>query len=218
MELYVLLSLFTGIFAGIVHVLSGPDHLAAISPLTLQKQNRYWHCGFAWGIGHAGGIWVITVPVFLFQDFLPLGPLSSWSERLVGVVLILLGVSGVRQVLHSRKNSPAPNDIRKQTQHRHRGFRKALTTPVSIGLIHGMAGSAHLLGILPALVLPTFAATIAYLIGFSAGGIAAMSMFSWAVGNLSERLAGDNTISWRWLRLGFSSLAMIVGVAWITVS
>ncbi len=218
MELYVLLSLFTGIFAGIVHVLSGPDHLAAISPLTLQKHHRYWHCGFSWGLGHTAGVWVISIPVFLFQDLLPLGPLSSWSERLVGVILILLGISGVRQVIYSRKNVPVADLISKQKQQNSTRTRKAFTAPAWIGLIHGMAGTAHLLGILPALVLPTFAATLAYLIGFSVGGIAAMSAFSWGLGNITERLATRNIDARRWLRLGFSSMAMVVGIAWVTIS
>ena len=34
--------IFTGLAAGVTHVLSGPDHLAAVAPLSMTRQGRSW--------------------------------------------------------------------------------------------------------------------------------------------------------------------------------
>ena len=37
---------FTGLLAGCFHVLSGPDHLAAVAPLALSSRTRAWREGW----------------------------------------------------------------------------------------------------------------------------------------------------------------------------
>ena len=49
----VLLVVAAGIVAGLIHVFSGPDHLAAIAPLAMKRQGRAWITGLRWGGGHA---------------------------------------------------------------------------------------------------------------------------------------------------------------------
>ncbi len=44
---------FAGLVAGFVHVLSGPDHLAAIAPYAVDGKSRAWRTGVRWGLGHA---------------------------------------------------------------------------------------------------------------------------------------------------------------------
>ena len=43
----------TGIVAGIVHVLTGPDHLAAVAPLAVRRPKRAWLPGVRWGFDGA---------------------------------------------------------------------------------------------------------------------------------------------------------------------
>ena len=50
---------FTGLINGITHVLSGPDHLAAIAPLAVRARKKSWIPGMRWGIGHSTGVAVI---------------------------------------------------------------------------------------------------------------------------------------------------------------
>ena len=47
---------FAGFLAGFVHVLSGPDHLAAIAPYAVDGKSRAWRTGVRWGLGHAAGV------------------------------------------------------------------------------------------------------------------------------------------------------------------
>ena len=101
--------------------------------------------------------------------------LSSWSERLVGVTLIGIGLWGLRRGL----GEETPMRIHKPGGHAH--------VAGGVGILHGLAGSAHFLGVLPALLLPTTAATLSYLAAFGLGSVAAMAGFSWIIGDVLSR-------------------------------
>src|SRR5262245_54507753 len=186
-----------GIAAGLVHVLTGPDHLAAITPLAASRPRRAARSGFAWGVGHTGGVVVIALLSLLLRDFLPLGRLSAWSERLVGVVLIAIGLWGLRFALSSRLHAhvhdhdggrhahlhahraPHDRDPAREHRHSHAAF--------GVGILHGLAGSSHLLGVLPALALPTRGDALVYVGGFGAGSIAAMGAYGACIGAIAVR-------------------------------
>ena len=53
-----------------------------------------------------------------------------------------------------------------------------------MGVLHGVAGSSHFFGVLPALALPTTSAAVLYIGAFGVGTVAAMTIFAAA----SERL------------------------------
>src|SRR5437588_349022 len=81
----------TGALAGLFHVLSGPDHLAAIAPLAAEDGRRGWFAGWTWGLGHASGVVVVALLAILLRDLLPpIDVLSTWGERVVGVTVIAM--------------------------------------------------------------------------------------------------------------------------------
>ena len=94
-----LISSFTGFLAGIIHVISGPDHIAAIAPFAIDKNKKSWLTGLFWGIGHTSGVWLIGIFAFLLREVLPIDLISSLSERMVGLVLIGIGIWGIRKAL-----------------------------------------------------------------------------------------------------------------------
>lgn len=85
---------------------------------------------------------------------------------------------------------------------------------MGIGLIHGVAGSSHLYGVLPALALAA-ADRVGYLIGFGVGSILAMGLFASAIGLLIGRIPGSRTLVQRWGLLVASIAAVVIGTAWI---
>ena len=93
--------LFTGIMAAMIHVLLGPDHLAAVAPLTVEKKTKTWKVGLFWGFGHLTGMLLIGILFTLFRDFIPVERISSHSEQLVGLVLIAIGIWSFYQVKQS---------------------------------------------------------------------------------------------------------------------
>jgi hypothetical protein len=210
-----MLTLLSGALAGFVHVLAGPDHLAAVAPLAMADGRRGWHAGFTWGLGHTSGVVAVAVLAVLLRDLLPpVALISAWSERLVGGALIGVGFWALRRGLRIEASVHAHVDASHQHIHVHRG--PAWTRRIGhghasflMGVLHGLAGSSHFLGVLPALALPTRAAALTYISAFGAGTIAAMTGFGAVIG----RAPGARTH--RAFMLSASALAFLVGGAWL---
>mgnify|MGYP003315356662 CR=1 FL=1 len=46
-----MLTILSGLVAGAAHVVTGPDHLAALAPIAVQEPARAAKLGFRWGLG-----------------------------------------------------------------------------------------------------------------------------------------------------------------------
>jgi hypothetical protein len=219
----------SGLVAGFLHVLSGPDHLAAVAPLAIEQQRSHWRPGLNWGMGHTGGVLLVGVLAVLFREFLPLEWLSAWGERMVGVVLIGIGVwgwrraarltvhvhehthDGVRHAHVHAHGAGAPDGRATRPPHRHGHTRAAF----AVGVLHGLAGSSHLLGVLPALAFATRAASIAYLVAFGAATIGAMTGFAGLMGVIAERTRAGGASLYRYVLYACSATAIAVGGVWL---
>lgn len=230
MDGQLLLVALTGLVAGAVHVLIGPDHLAAVAPFTVTRKIRPWMVGLWWGIGHSSGVWTLGIVVFLLRSVLPIDLLSQWSERLVGVVLIAIGIWGIRKALNSRVHYHAHehdgtghahfhvHNAHESHQHDTASAHAHAHAPLGIGLLHGLAGTSHILGVLPALALPTRAGAISYVTGFGLGAIFAMMCFSWVLGKLVRRLLRWSGDAFKWVQITFASTAVCVGISWLLLT
>ena len=217
--------LIGGLIAGMIHVWSGPDHLAAIAPLAVRRPRRAWVPGTRWGLGHSAGVAVVGLLSLWLRDLLPVDLLSNWGERLVGVMLFGIGLWGLRKAfgksVHAHEHEhdgerhvhvhvhthAAAHDGKAAHEHGHAAF--------GIGILHGLAGSSHFLGVLPALVLPTTAQAIAYLVAFGAGTVASMAVFSSVIGLVATRFSAGGEKAYRGLMSFCSIVAMGVGCFWI---
>lgn len=203
-----MLAALTGLLLGCWHVVSGPDHLAAITPLATASDSERSgaRVGLAWGLGHASGVWLVGLVLLAFGSLIPLDLVGAWSERIVGVAIVAVGVWGLWRVYH-------PDHAHDHHDHHgHHGRRSAL----GIGLIHGIAGSSHLYGVLPALAL-TSSARLSYLAGFGVGSIVAMGAFAGLLALIVVRLPGSRELVRRWALLGASIVAIVVGTTWIAL-
>ena len=81
------------------------DHLAAISDIAAVQTSwkKSMRLGVTYALGHALTVVVLGAAVILLHITLP-EKLNSWTERLIGITLIALGV-GVVASLRSRKHS-----------------------------------------------------------------------------------------------------------------
>jgi hypothetical protein len=221
------LPILTGLLAGGFHVLSGPDHLAAVAPLAVQEAPA-WRSGLRWGIGHSSGVLLVGMLALLLRGLLPLDLVSSWSERLVGIVLIGIGIWGMRLAfsgrlhahvhshahgrhvhihLHGGRQGHAHGERERPHTHSHASFL--------VGTLHGVAGTSHLLGVLPALAFPHWVQTVGYLGAFGVGTIVAMSAFSMAIGWLGKVGSASGASSCRWVLMAASCAALAVGGIWL---
>lgn len=225
-----MISVIAGAFsAGVIHVLSGPDHLAAVAPLSLDSRRRAWTTGIRWGLGHSAGVLIVGLFSLALRGILPLEALSSWAERLVGVVLLGIGIWGLRSALrhhvhvhehshdgqthahihvhghgsaHSHESAPAQPHT-----HTHAAF--------AVGTLHGLAGSSHFLGVLPAMAFPDRLQAASYLFAYGLGSILAMGIFSTAMGWMMRHFSKRGVHAYQWVMGACSAVALAVGGYWL---
>src|SRR3954467_15877366 len=215
-----MLTILTGALAGLFHVLSGPDHLAAVAPLAVEDGRRGWLAGWAWGFGHASGVVVVALLAIVLRELLPpIDILSAWGERVVGVALIAIGVWALRRGLNISPGSHQHGRIAHDHVHVHAGPRWARRfghahASFFMGILHGVAGSSHFLGVLPALALPSRPAAFTYIGAFGIGSVAAMTGFAAAVASAGLTLR-PGTPAHRAMLLAASMVALSVGAWWL---
>ena len=237
-----MLQLITGISAAVAHVLSGPDHLAAVTPLAIESKKRSWGIGLAWGIGHTLGILIIGVLFILFRDVIPVESISGHSEQLVGVMLILIGLWAILKVRfkifpkkhahpHIHKNDAGEfvhihkhdHDLdhshSEKISHKHphqKSYRQNISAALGVGVFHGVAGVSHLIAILPTLALPSTFDAVMYLTGFGIGTIGAMVLFSAILGFIALKTSEQKRArTYTILRIAGGSVAILIGIWWI---
>ena len=189
--------ILTGIVAGLIHVLSGADHLIAMAPSAINSPKIALKNSFSWGLGHSSGVVLLTVLAIFIKDITPLKNFSNIAELLVGMSLLFVGVYAIKNSFqlsihtHSHKHE---NGVAHRHYHFHMKEQKnnnkhshALT---GIGLLHGIAGGSHFLAILPALAL-SLTNACAYLISYLIGSLISMNLFtcliSFSTLNISQK-------------------------------
>lgn len=190
-------ALLAGLAAGLLHVFSGPDHLAAVAPLAADTARAQWRTGLQWGIGHTTGVVVIACLLLLVRERLPIEAIAAHSERIVGVALMLVGCWGVWK---ASRSGLTPHG------HSHSG------ASFGMGVLHGLAGSSHLFGVLPALAFATRLESLLYLAGFGGGAIAGMAAFSASMGLLRRRIPHRHSSG---LLYASSAAALVIGGFWL---
>ena len=209
-----MIPILTGLAAGGLHVFSGVDHLAALAPLAVEDPSKAGRTGGFWGLGHGLGVVIVGGIGLVLRSLVDITAWSAWAEFLVGFLLIGVGVWAIYRAgriqihehphVHSEESHGHvhSHDPGEQTHHH---------AALGVGLLHGMAGSGHLFGVLPALALPTTQAVI-YLMAYLVAAVVSMGTFAYGLGVLARR-SGTEWIT----RLMYSSgvLAILVGVFWI---
>ena len=227
-------ALLAGLGAGFFHVVAGPDHLAAVAPLAADADRTAWRAGFNWGLGHTAGVLVVGALLLAFRELLPVQALSAWSERLVGLALIVVGVWGAWQarrihvhrhahgaahahVARAGAGTTALPEVLHGDQHRapHLHGHAHGGASFGMGLLHGLAGSSHLFGIMPSLAFTSRVDASTYLAGFGVGAIAAMTAFAGFIGVLSAASGRSSAVVHRALLYGTSAAALLVGGFWL---
>lgn len=155
--------IFFGMMFGVLHAFDA-DHVVSMASFVDQKSKTKHMLKYAakWGFGH-GGILFVLAAFLIFIGY----QLPHWfvyyTEVFVGVVLIYLGIRLWRMV------SKQAHDLKNQS-HEH--------TPLFIGMLHGVAGSAPILALLPNMAESQFLLHIGL---FSAGCLLGMFCFGLAL-------------------------------------
>lgn len=87
----------TGMLFGLVHVLTGPDHLSALATLSAGSSWRSFALGIRWGCGHSIGLILMAIVFIALDGKLDFTVLNTVTDVLVGVFMVALGLYGVAE-------------------------------------------------------------------------------------------------------------------------
>jgi ABC-type nickel/cobalt efflux system permease component RcnA len=189
---------------GLLHALDA-DHVVAVSALASRRQGRLEAILLCaqWALGHAVSLLALGAVVLFFGARLP-SWLGDRAEQLVGLALVLLGgwvlcdVSYRRLHAHAHAHDGLPPHLHwhshttsrstdgphRQQPHRHDHGA------VLVGVLHGAAGSAPALALMPLAKLASPLLALAYLLLFSLGVLVSMALCGGLIGLCFERLRG----------------------------
>ena len=224
--------LISGTLASMLHVISGPDHLAAVTPIAIETKRKAWKIGLLWGIGHLLGMLLIGVLFLFFKKYIPLEAISVHSEQLVAYVLIGVGAWALFR-LFKEPNRRAYTHVHTDeqiyihthvlnhsddlNQHTHKiKVNQSLLSAFGIGFLHGLAGVAHFLLLLPALGFDTQLESVFYIIGFAIGTVIAMTVYAFVLGKIaSVTKRQHDEIFFKGVRFAGGFFAVIIGIYWL---
>lgn len=208
--------IITALILGAQHTLA-PDHIAAVSVFASRRTS--WRSalgmGARWGVGHSLTILLLGSALVWSGAHVP----ASWEalvERLVGVVLIVLGLGSIWRV----RRLPL-------RWHEHDGVRHAHPPAVQgvahehdhsallgVGMLHGVAGTGALVLALPLAAGASPARSMLFLASFGLGTVLAMAVFAAALGALCGRAARLSLGMERALGIAAGIASIAVGAWW----
>jgi len=178
---------------------SDPDHLVAVTSLVAADggdTRGAARLGFWWGVGHAGTLLVVGLPLIFLKSSLPAW-LETGAERAVGLVILILALRVIWKWLrgdyrvdgHAHEAAEPHGTSQRHLQRgpapRHRHVR--VRTPhqaLSIGMLHGLAGTGAVVLLLIA-ALPSQLEAAAALAVFAPMSLVSMALcttaFAWVL-------------------------------------
>lgn len=218
---------FTGLLAGSLHVVTGPDHLTAVAPLAAASARASWRSGLRWACGHSLGVVMIGCLIYAMRSKLAVEAYSDWAERLVGVTLLVVGLWTLRRALSRRLHVHTHTHGDSQHVHFHLHSKRTAHAPSAasshahahaafgIGTLHGLAGSSHFFAILPTLALPSVTDVVIYLSAYTLGTMLAMAGFAELIGRVVEATSRAGLVPYRILLGTLAVFALATGAYWI---
>jgi len=194
-----LVALGIAFLLGLRHA-SDPDHLVAVTALVASDggdTRRAARLGAWWGVGHAGVLLVLGVPLILFKSAVPAW-LEHGAEKAVGIVILLLAarvlVKWVRGDFRADRHGHHPavspgtehhRHLRREGPPEHHHHHAKVRSPqqaLVIGMLHGLAGTGAVVLLLIA-ALPSKVEAAAALAVFAPMSVLSMALctsaFAW---------------------------------------
>lgn len=207
-----MIAVLLGLLVGARHAFE-PDHLAAVSTLVSRERNATW-LGLLWGLGHTIALFAVGVALVVVDAAMP-ERLGVAFELVVAAMLVVLGaravVRGVRNVHGHVGVHHHPGVVHSHggaDDHVHVGARAFAWRPLTVGIIHGLAGSGALTALAFA-EIPSTAARIVYMLLFGVGSIAGMAVATGVVGGLIRRVANRRSLD-----VVTGVVSCVCGVVW----
>jgi high-affinity nickel permease len=165
-------ALLVAFLLGLRHA-SDPDHLVAVTSLVAAEDGdtrKAAGLGAWWGVGHAASLLALGIPLIAFKAQLPAW-LESGAEKGIGIVILALAARVIfkwargdyRATAHDHEDGHSRRrHLRRGGGHVHRHVRtRSRGQALSIGLLHGLAGTGAVVLLLIAALPTQFEAALA---------------------------------------------------------
>jgi len=229
--------LLTGLGLGLLHALDA-DHVMAVSALSNRKPSLKRTLKFSanWALGHGSVLILLGLLFFGLGIALP-ETIQKLAESSVGVLLIGLGLACFWQfhkekiVLNKHTHEHSHGAIEHthlhidghEKKHDEKGDAKfdspeqvkEAHTPVMVGILHGLAGSAPALALIPAMMQTNLLEATGYLVLFSAGVLFSMVAFGLSFGLVQKKLQQKSVRIFNWSRKIIAAAAVGIGFYWL---
>lgn len=218
--------LMAGFSLGLLHALDA-DHVMAVTTLSAQKPSfkRTVLFGMQWAVGHGAILMLCGLLLFGLSIQLP-DTFVALAESSVGVLLIVIGLMCLRQcyqqkltlVEHEHDGVKHTHWCLNEVEH----TKKNEHAPVFVGMLHGLAGSAPALAVVPMMVQPDtegfsqLGLAMAYLGLFSVGVLLSMTLYGTGLGALQNKLKQTNIRVFQLSRYVIALASIGLGGYWLT--
>lgn len=176
------------------------------------------------GLGHGIGAALVGALAFCIRDALNVDVFSTYMEAAVGLSIMVIGLSGIAEAREwSREHEAGPTEFNAKhdldviiDSASEAPEAQSVPSTLLTGVLHGCTGTGHLLGVMPALAMPTWLCATAYLTSFGLGTMLAMSLFTAVVGEASAQMAtrlNQRDLPAK-LAMASSILALAMGTVW----
>ena len=204
---------------GAAHALE-VDHMVAVSAFVGGNPKLRPAIGFGvrWGVGHAAIVLIAGGLLAWSGITIPLAT-ETWLEGLVGIALVAVGLWTWRNARRLHVHVPGdhgdhghlhahPASARHEHVHAHPHFS------TMVGAVHGLAGTAPIVALVPVTLLPTLGSALLYLLSFGLGTIVGMGTYAglaaFAVGRAAQSLRFARSLAF-----ATSLLSVAVGAWWL---
>jgi hypothetical protein len=187
-----------GIWFGLLHAFDA-DHVSTIGGLAAgDRATSPMTYAVRWAFGHAAALGLIAVFALGF-GLVRVTAISGAAELLVALTLIVIGFHALRAAAADIGSDGGGRGV----PHLHR------RAGVLMGMLHGGAGSAAVLALIPLAVFDSGVSSAGYLLGFSLGVAAGACGFSGVLGGCFARAE----LARRGVRVGLRGLCGGAAVA-----
>jgi len=216
--------IFLGFGLGLLHALDA-DHVMAVSALSNQRPSLRQTILFSanWALGHGGVLLIAGGLLFGLGIAIP-ETLQRAAEMSVGVVLIALGLYLFWQFRQSAitVSEHSHGDIthshlhdQAHTKDHTKPANKGTHLPVMVGMLHGLAGSAPALALIPLAGQGDMLVVISYLLCFSLGVMLSMMLFGLGLGSVQKILVEHSQRLFQGSRAIVALTSTVLGSVWL---
>jgi hypothetical protein len=185
-----------GASSGALHAVTGPDHVLSLGPMVMESRRAPWRIGASWGMGHAAGTLVLSLPVLWFAQALHLPVLASIGDRLAGLALV---ATASWSYFQAHRGAAA-------------GSVSARRNATGVGFVHGLTGAASLMLLLPMVASGSQLTSAVFLFAFAVGSTLGMAALTSVLARIGSRLEPRFALRSRQL---LTLASVVLGLAWL---